>query len=87
MSVILKILLGGLPITGISHVIGISASSNQLTKVRDQIAKFPALTSVNLGNNQITEIPSVDGKTFIKSRLSSGAEICLGNNQITRVLS
>jgi len=84
-SVILNTLLVS---PGLNPVISILASSNQLTKVPDEISKFPALNIVYLGENQITELPCTDGKSFINNRFATGKiDIYLSNNQITRIPS
>jgi len=66
--------------TGLSPVQEISASFNKLTKIPNQFQKFPALSVIDLGNNQITDILCDNGKlpmsgnlTHIKVYLRSNA--------------
>jgi len=73
---------------GLSPVIQISATNNQLTRFPEQISKFTALSIVDLSYNQITEIPCVDGKPFLKNYLANqSVEINLRFNQIARIPS
>lgn len=75
---------------GVSPVVEIVASLNQLTKVPKQISKFPVLSKLNLNSNRISEIQCEDGKPILSARFSNNEiaiEIYLNNNQITRIPS
>ena len=67
----------------------ISAASNRLKKVPDQISKFPSIFRVDLSVNQITELLCNDGKSFIhNNRLTNGTVVInLAVNEITRIPS
>lgn len=71
---------------GLSPVQEISASFNQLTKVPNQIQKFPALSILDLGNNRIADILCDNGKPPMTVN-STLVKISLRSNQIKRIPS
>lgn len=85
-SKILNVFL--LPFPEISPLFQVIAPKNQLTKIPEQISKFPSLIDVDFSYNKITEIPCVDGKPFIRNFLTNGSiKINLNENLITRIPS
>jgi len=73
-------------VPGLSPVYEIDMTSNQLTKVPNQISKFPILRKLQLTDNKITEIPYEGGKPFLSNNVTNNLLVIdLSWNQITRI--